>query len=75
MAAVGVAAHGDGQGAEMVGQKDEAGAGAEGGEALGDALAQRFEHSQVMQQLRLYGGLAAGEHQAVEGTGEVGGLA
>lgn len=56
-------------------KKDEAGAGAEGGEALGDALAQRFEHSQVMQQLRLYGGLAAGEHQAVEGTGEVGGLA
>ena len=75
LAAVGVAAHGDGQGTEMVGQKDEAGAGAEGGEALGDALAQRFEHSQVMQQLRLYGGLATGEHQAVEGTGEVGGLA
>ena len=75
LAAVGVAAHGDGQGAEMVGEQDEAGAGAEGGEALGDALAQRFEHSQVMQQLRLYGGLAAGEHQAVEGTGEVGGLA
>ena len=32
-----------------------AGAGAEGGEALGDALTQRFEHSQVVQQLRLHG--------------------
>ena len=28
-----------------------------------------------MQELRLRGGLAAGEHKAVEGTGEVGGLA
>lgn len=75
LAAVGVAAHGDGQGAEMVGEQDEACAGAEGGQALGDALTQRFEHPQVVQQLRLHGGLAAGKHQAVEGTGEVGGLA
>ena len=51
----------------MVGHKDEAGAGAEGGEALGDALAQRFEHSQVMQQLRLYVGLAAGSTRPSKG--------
>lgn len=38
LAAVGVAAHGDGQRAEMVGEQDEAGAGAEGGQTLGDAL-------------------------------------
>ena len=37
--------------------------------------AQRLEHSQVVQQLRLHGGFAAGKHQAVEGAVEVGGLA
>ncbi len=55
-------------------QQNEAGAGAEGGDAFGDAGTKRFEHSQVIKQLPLYGGLAAGEYQAVQVLLQIGRL-
>ena len=75
LAAVGVAAHGHGDGGQVrpvalrdaLGQKDHAGAGGEHGQAPGDALAQRLQHAQLAQQLALHGAFAAGEHERVEG--------
>ena len=54
-----------------LGQQDKPRAGREHRHTPRDALAQRLEHPQLVEQLGLHGALAAGQHQAVEGLRKV----
>ena len=74
LTAVGVAAYRYGQRAEAAsvaipdprGKQDEPCARSQNRHARRDALKERFEHAQLVQQLDLHGALAAGQHQAIE---------
>ena len=76
LAAEGVAAHGDVDGAEaaLVGpavedlgaEEDHPGAGAEGGQPVGQPLGQRVEQPGRLEQHRHRGGLAARQHERVD---------
>ena len=84
LAAVGVAPHGDVDGAEdglvgppvehLGGQEDQPGAGAEDGEAAGQPLAQRLQQPRRVEEASDGGRLAAGDDERV-GAGQVAGQA